>query len=315
MITWKIPGAGKVRRRAASVTEERVQAHDRYVSIGGFIDIQTLTKRNVVTKSEYAEATSLLTPQLSSPSTGTWSVAKEWNSLPSSPQRSEGLSPQTPQVPPEQTGFTNMQTRGTLLVSRYNRSNSKLNLSRHVVAFEHPLRDAGGDITSFMPQRVPSIELPGSLLLPSQGFPQSNPPIVPTRLPLPGTSHSTQIGTVLPQTDTLPSTTINMAKRSHQHSDSRSLSTSAQQTQCAPPPRISSLPPKAAPPQQPHPPTPLSQMMMEELMQILPKLDAAVIAHDWMPCMQKRQQELKDWLQRSSANPDTEESERCLDKV
>lgn len=34
-------------------------------------------------------------------------------------------------------------------------------------------------------------------------------------------------------------------------------------------------------------------------MQTLPTLNAAIIAHDWVPCMQKRQKELKNWLQNS----------------
>lgn len=63
------------------------------------------------------------------------------------------------------------------------------------------------------------------------------------------------------------------------------------------------------------PPIPLSQMTIEELMQILPSLDAAVIAHDWMPCLQKRQRELKTWLQNNKANTGTTESLRYLDKV
>ena len=50
-------------------------------------------------------------------------------------------------------------------------------------------------------------------------------------------------------------------------------------------------------------------------MQILPRLDAAVIAHDWVPCMQKRQQELKTWLQKSVDDADPETFAKALDKV
>ncbi|KAK5098972.1 hypothetical protein LTR70_000907 [Exophiala xenobiotica] len=105
-----------------------------------------------------------------------------------------------------------------------------------------------------------------------------------------------------------------MAKRSHQHSNSHSTQTSDQQMQGALPPRMSSLPRSFAAPQQAPPPIPLSQMTMEELMQILPRLDAAVIALDWMPCMQKRQQELKTWLQKGSQTPGSESSPCYLDK-
>ncbi|KAK5942652.1 hypothetical protein PMZ80_005217 [Knufia obscura] len=105
-----------------------------------------------------------------------------------------------------------------------------------------------------------------------------------------------------------------MAKRSHQHSGSRSVPTYVQQTQCAPPPRMSSLPSNAMPPQQPPPPIPLSRMGMEELTEILPRLDAAVIAHDWIPCMQKKQQELKDWLQESAVKIDSENHPSSLEK-
>jgi len=78
---------------------------------------------------------------------------------------------------------------------------------------------------------------------------------------------------------------------------------------------MSSLPKSFAAPQQPPPPVPLSQMTMEELMQTLPRLDAAVIALDWVPCMQKRQQELKTWLQQGSHDPISESSSSYLEKV
>lgn len=45
------------------------------------------------------------------------------------------------------------------------------------------------------------------------------------------------------------------------------------------------------------PPVPMSEMNVEELMHILPSLDAAIIAHDWLPCMQARHCELKTSLQ------------------
>lgn len=54
---------------------------------------------------------------------------------------------------------------------------------------------------------------------------------------------------------------------------------------------------------------------MEELTEILPRLDAAVIAHDWIPCMQKKQQELKDWLQESAVKIDSENHPSSLEKV
>lgn len=59
---------------------------------------------------------------------------------------------------------------------------------------------------------------------------------------------------------------------------------------------------------------PLSQMTIEELMQILPTLDAALIAHDWVPCMQKRQRELKTWLQNNKSDPAAERL-KLLDMV
>ena len=64
------------------------------------------------------------------------------------------------------------------------------------------------------------------------------------------------------------------------------------------------------------PPIPLSQMSFEELMKILPTLNAAIIAHDWMPCMQKRQQEIKKVMESKTLNTYVSEvSLRTLDQV
>lgn len=62
------------------------------------------------------------------------------------------------------------------------------------------------------------------------------------------------------------------------------------------PPRMSSLHPVAVLEEAP-PRIPLSQMSFDQLMEILPTLDAAIIANDWLPCMQKCQQEVKKTMQ------------------
>lgn len=106
-----------------------------------------------------------------------------------------------------------------------------------------------------------------------------------------------------------------MARRPHENSGSRSNSERSQQTQCVPPPRADSLQLRVAAPQQPPPPVPLSQMSMEELMQILPTLNAAIIAHDWIPCMQQRQQDLKSWLQSNRSETNAGETIQHVEKV
>lgn len=57
-------------------------------------------------------------------------------------------------------------------------------------------------------------------------------------------------------------------------------------------------------------------MSFEELMDILPTLNAAIIAHDWIPCMHKRQQEIKNMLESKTLNTNnSEESLRSLSQV
>lgn len=92
-----------------------------------------------------------------------------------------------------------------------------------------------------------------------------------------------------------------MARPFHHHSKSSAQLDTKSSAQNTIPPRMDSLRPKPPPPRAPtfDPPIPLSQMTMEQLMQTLPTLNAAIIAHDWVPCMQKRQKELKNWLQNS----------------
>ncbi|KAK5082101.1 hypothetical protein LTR05_007243 [Lithohypha guttulata] len=55
-------------------------------------------------------------------------------------------------------------------------------------------------------------------------------------------------------------------------------------------------------------------MTIEELMQILPTLNAAIIAHDWLPSMQRRQKELKNWLQINLVDHRSGEASRKIDK-
>jgi len=193
-------------------------------------------------------------------------------------------------------------------------------LSLNVAALKNILRDPR-DVGHCHDQQVTtqsSSRVAWIIIIFKPRHPHTGNLIVLVRLPLPARSHLAPACSVLPKTAGLPSppsNTVNMAKRPHQHSESCSAPSYAQQAQCAPPPRLSSLPSSVAAPPQPSPPVPLSQMTMEELMHILPKLDAAVIAHDWMPCMQKRQQELKDWLQKSSLTPNSESYPICMDKV
>ena len=63
------------------------------------------------------------------------------------------------------------------------------------------------------------------------------------------------------------------------------------------PPRQQPLTSLASAPSNPAEQVPLSRMTIEELMHVLPTLNAAIIAHDWIPCMRKRHRELRIWLQ------------------
>lgn len=259
--------------------------------LGGFVDLQEMVNHQNYNRSRtYPNSFRPFTARKTSDSTSSTSSNHnhEFVTSPISPFHSEGWqTPDTPQTP---------VTPGKHMVSPkvlYSQSNTPV--SRYNKIFHHQCQSAitpPAEFSTSQPKAVSTIpplesavELAGSLLLPSQGFPQLDPPTIPPRFDLSPRS----------------STDSNMS-RSNGRQDIPIL-----------PPRQASLPRSSTLDRQL--PIPLSQMTMEELMQILPKLDAAVIAQDWVPCMQKRQHELKQWLQKGRLNSKETSDARVVEQV
>lgn len=322
----QIPGTAILKRRRASASDPK----ERYGSVGGLVDIRELSKRYETSKKEVPKQKSTFFNSFS-PRSRASSVTTDDSeihsngSLPQSPYRSEGwMTPDTPQTPatPCRQTFTSLACQkhnSTPPLSKFNRYGRELclTLSPDVLTVDRDLPERpADDITPTQRLLAPPIELPGSLLLPSQGFPQSNPPAIPPRQPLPNRSHSAPLDTRTIDHFIVAEETSAMAKSSHTQNRSRIVIEGTQNAPYVPPPRQSSLPVDIAQPPQHHPPpVPLSQMTMEELMQVLPTLNAAIIAHDWVPCMQKRQNELKTWLQRHRIDQQPNEDLKHLNKA
>lgn len=324
-----IPGTDIFRRRAASMSESK----DRYISSGGLVDITELTKQYEAEKFANASQKSSLFGSISPrthSSRGSSMVDESGSpspfSLPLSPYRSEGwVTPDTPRTPatPLKQSFlspTYQNQTATSPITKHNRCGLDLNLTLSpgvINAHENLAQNLKDEITPTQRSQFGElIELPGSLLLPSQGFPQSNPPVLPPRHHLPDRSHSAPSYTCPKESSNFLGDSFIMSKTAHVHQDLSIVADASSSTQYVPPPRLSSLPDHSLKPSQ-HlpPPVPLSRMKMEELMQVLPTLNAAIIAHDWIPCMQKRHQELKTWLQNHKIDTQAVEQMGLLDKV
>lgn len=349
-----IPSPEKLRRRTTSLPEE----HDRYVSVGGFVNIEDLTKRYEASKKpkqQYGLFGSVSPrPRASRASSSPEDVgSEEWDSVPTTPCRSEGRTisqtPKTPFAKSKQTAYFNNHHQTLESVTpppfpKYNRYGHDLYLDASPRSAQFPEKSLlfvpSDNLTQSQAQsdQCTPVELAGSLLLPSQGFPQSNPPERPPHVH--ERSHSAPVALQLPRSlsitpENVRSPTarnisiagrsplslmsafdeVEMKKQFHQRDASRSTPASEQNTKSTLPVRKSSLRSKMAPPQYRPPPIPLSHMKLEELMQILPTLDAAIIAHDWIPCMQKRHAELKESFQKMQRTPVSEPSLDFLNEV
>lgn len=348
-----LPNAERFRHRTTSLPE----GHDRYVSIGGFVDIQELTKKYGRTKINKSKQQYGLFGSVSPrsrilrnscASSSSEDVENQgWESVPTSPCRhGKWPGPQTPETPFAGSKQINnlhfhRQSADNILPPRTPKSNRYdhdlcLNISpcsRQLLEAElqvRPSETVPGHSVQYMP-----LELAGSLLLPSQGFPQSNPPEIPPRMhershSAPATSTRISpiacenVGSLATPTTlitdyshlsrTLSPPTSTMRKQSHQRDTSCSTPILEQSTKNTLPARKSSLRSRMGPPRY-GPRIPLSHMQLEELMQILPTLDAAIIAHDWIPCMQKRHQELKNSLEKMQLTQASEPSLDFLNKV
>lgn len=260
---------------------------------------------------------SSVTDELGSPST---------ISLPLSPYRSEGWAtpdtPQTPSTPLKSTFLSPKYQNHTIAspVSKHRRYGHDLSLTLSpdvVSAHEKLTRNLADDITPTQDSKFGVLfELPGSLLLPSQGFPQSDPPVLPPRHILPDRSQSAPACPRIEELMIALGEPFVMAKTSNHDKDLDNLADVSPSTQRIHPPRLSSLPDHVLKsPRCPPPPVPLSQMTMEELMHVLPTLNAAIVAHDWVPCVQKRHHELKNWLQKNQIDMESAEEVKVLHKV
>lgn len=352
----QLPSVEAFRRRTSSAPEGK----DRYVVMGGFVRIEELSKSYEASKSKKFRPPKLLSGYVSPRSrhSAASSISEDvesqgWDSVPTSPYRSESWSsPQTPRTPfagAKQSicTFDHYQTTDITPppLSRYNRQGHDLFLdlsprssrlsTRKCHLFPQSIAAPSQDRT--LPDRVP-IELAGSLLLPSQGFSQSNPPQVPPHVNV--RSHSAPVVSgvspplfMIPEVikrsqtaqelepDMAPSTPIlatNLAEIKGQSRTPQPFHSTASlnsDNQSRLPMRRSSLRSKPTTPQYRPPPTPLSKMSLEELMDVLPHLDAAIIAQDWLPCMQIKHNNLKKLLEAAQHPVTGEVSSQPFDQV
>jgi hypothetical protein len=132
------------------------------------------------------------------------------------------------------------------------------------------------------------VELPGSLLLPSQGFPQSEPPVTPARQTFgrsySGTSSSTLSPTpALSTCSTVTATEMDVLKSfSPMKKEAKPTTSSASTTSV---PKIGK---------------PFSAMTAEELIQCLPQCSPSTIYNAWVPAMLREHQKIKNLLQGAS---------------
>jgi hypothetical protein len=130
------------------------------------------------------------------------------------------------------------------------------------------------------------VELPGSLLLPSQGFPQSEPPVTPARQTFGrsysgGSSSSTLSSTPgLSTGSTVTVTEMDVWKSLSPKKKEVKPTTSSAST--IPVPKIGK---------------PFSAMTAEELVQCLPQCNPSTICNTWVPAMLRELQKIKSLLQ------------------
>lgn len=349
-----IPSPERLRHRTTSLPE----VHERYVSVGGFVNIQELTKNFEATKANKSKQQYGLFGSVSPRSRNSRASSisedvesQDWDSVPTTPYRNEGwLTPQTPKTPFAGLNKTNRlhkqcQTPESITpppVLRYNQYGHDLYLETSPRSARPPEKNSLSvpprTSTSVQSDQCTPVELAGSLLLPSQGFPQSNPPERPPHVhershSAPATSQPQRSLPMIPENfsnitvrdisitgrpppSLMPAfDNLEMTKQFSQREASRSTPSLEPNTRSTLPVRKSSLRSKMPPPQYRPPPVPLSRMSLEELMEILPNLDAAIIAQDWMPCVRRRHQEQKDAFEKLERTPVSKPSLDFLNQV
>lgn len=261
-------------------------------------------------------------------------------------------SPTTPRSPFERSKHTLRSSDYSQTInitppplSRYNRygHDLHLDLSPRMSHFSNEACDINSQAIATSNEDWPqsersAVELAGSLLLPSQGFPQSNPPTRPPHAN--ERSHSAPTGLKLARPLSVVTGSIDDPKVLHAsrfnmtrfppsskstnpgmkgHHSTTSLSCPQTKSNLDDLKVLSqeeanagakSINGRCAPP-----PTPLSQMSLEKLMEILPTLDAAIIAQDWLPLVLKRHKELKFILQTTQPSLNQAESLRAINMV
>ncbi len=128
------------------------------------------------------------------------------------------------------------------------------------------------------------VELPGSILLPSQGFPQTNPPITPAR----------DISHIRSSEESERSSTPSLYTSSSTDGEMDILKnlTSPQKRSG----RVNTLP--VSPMKNAS--KPFTAMTVEELMQCLPELNMSTVSHSWVPAMEGELKRIKALLQEAA---------------
>jgi hypothetical protein len=145
--------------------------------------------------------------------------------------------------------------------------------------------------TPATPESNPSVqpvELPGSLLLPSQGFPQSEPPVTPSRQTF-GRSYSDESSSTLCSTPGLSTcSTATAAEMDVLRSFSPKKKPTKSTTSSASTHSVHKIG------------KPFSAMTAEELIQCLPECSSTMIVNTWVPAMLREYQKIKKLLQDAS---------------
>jgi hypothetical protein len=129
------------------------------------------------------------------------------------------------------------------------------------------------------------VELPGSLLLPSQGFPQSEPPVTPARQTF-GRSYSGESSSTLSST---PGLSTGSAVTATEMDVLRSFSPKKKEAKPTTSSASTTSVPKIG--------KPFSAMTAEELIQCLPQCSPSTICNAWVPAMLREHQKIKSLLQ------------------
>ncbi|KAF7502909.1 hypothetical protein GJ744_004814 [Endocarpon pusillum] len=129
------------------------------------------------------------------------------------------------------------------------------------------------------------VELPGSILLPSQGFPQTNPPIAPARDHFKTFACDESRRSSTPSLDYSSSTTdsdMDMLKNLTSPSKRAGRANTFDAPQGI----------KAS--------KPIPAMSADELMKCLPELNMSIISHSWVPAMENELKRIKALLQEAA---------------